>query len=192
LSAKDLHSNKVLLTRIAEGDEEAFGDFFYQSSPGLFQTIRQLVKVEEVARDLLQEVYIKAWLHRHELAAMENPIAWLKKIATNDSFNYLRRHRVEANWLREVSLAEINYEIDGVILHREIRHLIELAVASLPTQQKRIYVLSREQGLDRREIAAILHLSENTVRNHLALALQHIKAILKRGGLLLLLIIERL
>lgn len=193
MSINQPNEEKKLLLRIREGDEKAFAEFFYLSSPGLLQTIVRLVKTEEIARDLLQDVYIKAWLHRREFDGIEHPIAWLKKLAINSSFNHLRRARIEANWLQEAIAVDGNtkHQIEGGLLARELQTLIHSAVEALPQQRKAVYKLSREQGLERKEIAAELNLSENTVRNHLALSIHSIREFLQKKGALLLILFFR-
>ncbi|WEK37532.1 MAG: sigma-70 family RNA polymerase sigma factor [Candidatus Pseudobacter hemicellulosilyticus] len=187
MSSSSSYREKELLPRIAEGDEQAFAEYFYQSSPDLLLTIRQLVKTEEAALDLVQEVYIKAWLHRAELVHMEFPTAWLKRVAVNKSMNYLRRARIEANWVRSAAAGEEprQFRMEGVLLARELQLLIREAVDRLPGKRREVYIRNREQGLDRSEIAAAMGLSENTVRNHLALATQEIRDFLLKKGVLL-------
>ncbi len=185
------YNEKVLLSHVAEGDEKAFAELFYNTSPNILLTIKQLVKAEDTAHYLLQDVYIKAWLHRKALAEIEYPVAWLKKTATNACINYLRRSRLEASWLREVSVHEGPGSRDSLSSEKELREAIHEAVEQLPPQRKKIYLLSREQGLDRKAIAQELELSEHTVKNQLVSAIRSIKTFLEKRGLLALAILIR-
>lgn len=185
------YSEKESLLLIAAGNEAAFAEFFYHTSPSILLTVQQLVKAEDIAHDLLQDVYIKAWLHRKALTEMEFPLAWLKKTATNACINYLRRTKVEANWLREVSVHLVPEKQDSLSSEKELRHAIHEAIEQLPPQRKKIYQLSREQGLNRKAIAQELGLSEHTVKNQLVSALQSIKTFLEKKGLLALAMLIR-
>ena len=82
--------------------------------------------------------------------------------------------------------------MEGALLARELQVLVHEAVESLPPQQKMVYKLSREQGMDRREVAETLHLSQNTVKNHLTLATQFIRSFLLKKGVLLWVVVAGL
>jgi RNA polymerase sigma-70 factor (ECF subfamily) len=63
---------------------------------------------------------------------------------------------------------------------KQLAGLIQKAVAQLPIQQQKIYRMSREQGLKLTEVAAMLGLSHNTVREHMSKALKNIRVYLIR------------
>jgi RNA polymerase sigma-70 factor (ECF subfamily) len=61
------------------------------------------------------------------------------------------------------------------ISHKEVQSLIDQAVAALPAQPRKVYLLSRRQHMNYNEIATATNLSRNTVKNHLQKALQEIR-----------------
>lgn len=188
---RDIHNfeqDEVLLKKMAAGDEAAFSDFFHRRSQGIYTIILKLVKEKEVAKDLLQDVFVKAWLHRAELAGMDKPASWLMTIGTNLSINYLRRRQIEGRWLEEVKQTGSTQKADteDQLVARQVRQLIHEAVQALPAQRKKIYMLSRERGLTRKGIAEELNLSEHTVRNQLAAALKSIYDHLVKQGVIFL------
>jgi RNA polymerase sigma factor (sigma-70 family) len=65
---------------------------------------------------------------------------------------------------------------------RETQRLISEAIAQLPPQRRRIFSMSRHQGMNIPEIAQALSLSPNSVKNTLVLALRDIRAHLERNG----------
>jgi RNA polymerase sigma factor (sigma-70 family) len=60
--------------------------------------------------------------------------------------------------------------------------LIDEAIDQLPAKRKQVFLMSRRDGLSRKEIAAQLNISENTVRNQLADAIEFIRSFLHRNG----------
>jgi RNA polymerase sigma-70 factor (ECF subfamily) len=62
--------------------------------------------------------------------------------------------------------------------------LINEAIQQLPPQQRTVYELSKQEGLKYDEIAELMHLSKNTVRNHLSEAMKTIRTFLKKTEML--------
>ena len=73
-----------------------------------------------------------------------------------------------------------NAEDPSEILHkREMEELIEQCIAGLPEQSRRVYKMSRDEGLKYREIAEALKISEKTVEGHMNRALRTLKKALE-------------
>ena len=77
---------------------------------------------------------------------------------------------------------------DDLQLNELQRHVQEV-VKELPPQRRRIYQLSRDEGMSREEIATYLNISKSTVKNSIFTSLQLIREHLKRAGYLLALLI---
>ncbi len=179
------HIDNELFARLAEGDEEAFRQivhFFYRKMLPL--TI-SLVKSESRARDIMQDVFLKLWLNRETLINIENPAAWLNVVVSNTTSNYVRaqlRYELRVKNLAAEMLD--TEEIWGDLDAKFTQTLIDEAVSQLPAKRKQVFLLSRREGLSRKEIASRMNISENTVRNQLAEALQFIHDNLERKGAL--------
>ncbi|MEO5998008.1 MAG: sigma-70 family RNA polymerase sigma factor [Chitinophagaceae bacterium] len=181
------HIDNELFARLAQGDEEAFRQivhFFYKKMLPL--TI-SLVKSASKARDIMQEVFLKLWLNRVTLTSIENPAAWLNVVVSNTTSNYMRaqiRYELRIkNLLADTAETE---EIWGDLDAKFTQALIDEAVSQLPAKRKQVFLLSRREGLSRKEIASRMNISENTVRNQLAEAIQFIQDNLKHKGALVI------
>jgi RNA polymerase sigma-70 factor (ECF subfamily) len=177
-----------LFARLAQGDEEAFRQivhFFYKKMLPL--TI-SLVKSESRARDIMQEVFLKLWLNRATLTTINNPAAWLNVVVSNTTSNYVRTQlRYELMVKNLLTDAPDTEEMWGELDAKFTQTLIDEAVSKLPTKRKQVFLLSRREGLSRKEIATRMNISENTVRNQLAEAIQFIQDNLKHKGALVVL-----
>ncbi|CAL1516328.1 RNA polymerase sigma-70 factor [Chitinophaga sp. MM2321] len=185
---KDIqHIDSDLFARLAQDDEEAFTQivhFFYKK---MLPIAISLVKSETVARDIMQDVFLKLWLNRALMTTIENPAAWLNVVVSNTTSNYMRAQlryelRVKHSAAQTPEAEEIWTDLDA----RFTKSLIDDAIAELPTKRKTVFLLSRREGLSRKEIASRLNISENTVRNQLTDALQFIQEHLKRKGVFLI------
>lgn len=180
----DLYTEKDILTRIADGDERAFAHFFKAISPGISNLVRKVVKQEDAVPEVLQEFFIKLWLHRDKLPAVEQLRAYLKRMALNECFTWLNRQALLQQRLDDIRNAGITAASDteADLSYRETQRIIATAVRALPTQRRQIYEMSRQEGLNATEIAGKLQLSPSYVRNTISAALQFIREQLKLAG----------
>src|SRR5882757_310335 len=81
---------KALFRLVTEGDKEAFRQLFHHYNKMLQPFVARLTRSPEATEEVLQEVFLKVWLHREKLAATDNPKAYIIRIVSNESVNYLR------------------------------------------------------------------------------------------------------
>lgn len=175
-------SDRLLFRRIAEGDESAFRSIFHSYNRILFPFVISLVKIEDDAREILQETFLKLWLKRETLSTIENPGGWLYTVADNIIKDHFKKEARYARRLQNAAaettaasvdpnLSDFHEQFDS----KEIRSLIREAVDKLPTRRRQVFQMSRLEGYTRKEIAETLGISENGVRNRLAEATEFIQ-----------------
>jgi len=181
--------NRQLFARIAEGDEQAFRQVFHAYNRILFPFITAIVKSDTDAREIIQEVMLKLWVNRDMLTTVENPGGWLRTVAAHAAYDYLRKAAAYELMLARVQLVQPDAEktIWNDFDARLVRKTIEEAMEKLPERRRQIFRMSKIEGFSRREIAERLGISENTVRNQLADAVEFVRDHLKRSAVLLLL-----
>ncbi|HJU46292.1 MAG TPA: RNA polymerase sigma-70 factor [Chitinophagaceae bacterium] len=176
--------DKELFLGLSRGDEDAFRTIVTFYHQRFLPTTISLVKSEPMARDIMQEVFLKLWQKREALAEVEHPFTWLKTVVSNTTSNHIRsqlnyelRNKKLISETPEIS--EIEEDLDA----KFTQSLIDEAVLELSPKRKQVFLLSRREGLSRKEIAERLNISENTVRNQLAEAIEFVQNYLrKRGG----------
>ena len=146
------------------------------------------------AEEITQEIFIKLWLCRDLLHEVENLEGYIFAIARNRTLNYLRKATYDMRLLRELQelagpeqMRSQNNNVEERALLTETDRLLRDALSELSPQRRLVFQLSRDGGLNHEEIAAQLHLSRNTVKNHMVEALRFIRSYLGRHGSLLLL-----
>jgi RNA polymerase sigma-70 factor (family 1) len=145
----------------------------------LFCFSYSFIKSREAAEEIVSDVFIKLWRIRNELPAIENLTVYLYTITKNLSINHITRNYKYP----KVSLDTIDAEnmstfdnVEELFITAELAKRIQDAVNALPSQCKIIFHLVRENGLKHKEVAAILNISELTVRNQLVIAVKKIAA----------------
>jgi RNA polymerase sigma-70 factor (ECF subfamily) len=173
-----------LFVRIAEGDEAAFTLCYAEYGRMLMPFLVRLVGTRDSAEEIIQEVFLKVWLHRDRLAAVENPKSWLFRVAANTGRNWLKKKMmIEQHLQAQQQEASRDLVAERLDL-RSVANLVQATIQSFPPQRKLIYQLSREEGLKPAEIADRLHLSVSTVKNTLLSALKTIREKIEEAGLL--------
>lgn len=169
--------------RLAEGDEQAFGEIVHYIYNHLFSFVVSLVKSEEEANDLLQEVFLKIWVHHTSFSSIINPMGWIYTVIANTASNHIRARirqevRIREYQLRTSSVERMEEQMDA----KFTQSLIDEAVNALPSKKRQVFLLSKKEGLSRKEIAERLNVSENTVRNQLSDAVRFLRERLNYNG----------
>jgi len=181
------NDERLLLKQIAEGDEQAFAILFYRYLPVLQPFAIKFTKSADAAEEIIQDTFLRVWLNREKLESIENVKAWLYKFASNECLNYLRKELKEAKAIDNLGIdypKQSNTTIDTINLN-DINYLVSEAIDKLPGQRKKIYQMSRAEGMNIPEIAAALELSPNTIKNALVISLKTIREHLNRHGVVL-------
>jgi RNA polymerase sigma-70 factor (family 1) len=181
-----LQDEKNLLQQIAQGDETAFATLFYAYLGNLQPYIMKLTRSAEDTEEVIQETFIRLWMSRDKLEEIQTPHAWIYTIAANECFKYLKKKSSRQNGLSDLGKADTTSGQDQSTLHlihfKEVSRLIAEAVSQLPLRRRRIYQMSRDEGLKIPEIAEALRISPNTVKNTLVSSLGFIRKYLAAKG----------
>lgn len=189
MSENPLYDEKALLTHVAAGDESAFGQLFNRYWDNIYGVAYTLTRSRELARDMVQEIFIKVWLHKLELPQKDNFQNYLFIVARNHIYSELRRKSREEAFTSHLlaELQESPFRADDQTLYNDSAALIQQALATLPEQQRQVYELTRIYGLSQDEIAQRLQISKSTVKTHMSRALHAIRQFIEtKSGMPLL------
>lgn len=173
------------LQRLAAGDQQAFRALFDRFYPRAVRFLEDFTHDQDTAEDLAQDLFVKLWLHREMLPGIRSLNSYIYQMARNAAINSLRTRG------RNVPLTAAPEPSDPVLSEeeyymREKQLLIDLTVEQLPEKCRKVFQLSRMEGLDNDEIARRLAITKKTVENHLNIALKRIRATLDHvNGILL-------
>lgn len=170
-------NERTYLNELASGSHEAFHYLFITYYPKVKFFINFFVRSEKVAEDLSQDVFEKIWINRELAFFLQSFNSYIYRIAKNTAINYMEHKTIEDEYISSTSvLAEIS--IDEEIDAKELELLIQLTVEKMPEQRRKVYKMSRIEGLKNIEIAKELNISKRTVEAHLNKALKQIKEII--------------
>lgn len=166
-----------LLKRIKEGDEKAFGDFYIGYVDSIVRFLMRLLGSEEDAKEITQEIFVVLWEKRERIdpeKALEN---LLYTAAKHKAYKVLRRKTIHAKYNSEkiFTADELDYSAEDLMIGNELSAKFEEILASLPPQQRRVFVASRVEGKQLREIAREMGITYETARTHMKLASKAVK-----------------
>ncbi|HTE13185.1 MAG TPA: RNA polymerase sigma-70 factor [Chitinophagaceae bacterium] len=164
--------------------ETTFKSIFDTYKDRLYGYVLAVSHSTYTAEEITQEIFMKLWLCRDMLASIDNIEGYIFTIARNKTLNHLRKASNQASLLQEIQsrmkpAVNANEERTAVT---ELEKLVHDALTLLSPQRRLVYQLSRHKGLDHGQIAQQLHLSRNTVKNHLVHSLRFIRNYLGQHG----------
>jgi RNA polymerase sigma-70 factor (family 1) len=160
------------LLKVTQGDEAAFEVLYnYYKGPALRFSM-SLLKDEEEAENMMQDVFLKIWIKRAHIKPDHNFTSYLFTCLRNMAFDHFKK--LEKNELLRKNYLETmlaGSEDEKEEKERRI-HIVQSAVESLSIKRKLILKLNIEEGKSYQEIAEFLRISKNTVKNQLVKAKQ--------------------
>lgn len=187
---KDIES--VYINELKSGSRKAFTALYNIYSARLYGYCYQWTKSHEDSEEVVQDAFVKLWIHR-ETIHDENTIQYfIFRIAKNQLIN---KYRINLNspifeeyiqYNNEMLLSVNN--VSQPLEYDEFCLLLNKIKRTLPRTQQQIYEYSICQQKSNKEIAEILCLSEQTVKNQLSLALKTFRQKLGKYGYMYLLI----
>ncbi|HEV2115664.1 MAG TPA: sigma-70 family RNA polymerase sigma factor [Terriglobales bacterium] len=179
-----------VMLRVRAGDEQAFAYLVQKYRRPMLSFMYRMAR-NQAAEDLAQEVFLRVYRSRETYTANAKFTTWLYRIATNLAVNHARDTRHERPEV-SVSLDEPDTETglmpdlpDGTpnveenLLRRERLAAIRSHVQALPERQRMAVVMHKYQGMDYRQIAEVLHLSESATKSLLFRAYESLREKLK-------------
>jgi RNA polymerase sigma-70 factor (family 1) len=170
--------------------DESFKRLFDSYKNRLYGYVLAIARSPYVAEEITQEIFIKLWLCRDILHEVGNLDGYIFTIARHKTLNHLRKAAYDVKLLRELQelAAPESNDVEEHSLATDYDRLLRDALELLSPQRRLVFQLSRDRGLNHEEIAHCLHLSRNTVRNHMVEALRFIRHYLGEHGSLLVVV----
>jgi RNA polymerase sigma-70 factor (ECF subfamily) len=174
-------SDRDLMGRLAAGDREALAPLMERHHRRLYRIALGYLRQPDDALDVVQETFVKAFVHAARWDGAADVAPWLTRIAVNqaiDSYRRGKRRRASEEPLEESSphvpaLAGASPERQA--MGREIGERVGSAVRTLPERQRAVFVLRHYQELSLEEIAQTLDMSLGTVKSALHRAVARLR-----------------
>jgi len=161
------------------GDEKAFQELFNRFFKMLLASAMQIVKEQDQAKDLVQDLFFWFWKNREDLEIQSSLAGYLKRAIVNRALNLLKKEqkfRDQDDWDEPINDHPNPHQImEGEELDAYINHSLK----QLPERCRLVFQLKRLEGYSIKEIADELEISPKTVENQITKALKHLREALE-------------
>lgn len=180
-----MQTDQELVLQLQQGDLNALGDLYGRHQRLVFRTALGITGDEQVAADLLQDVFLRMHRFARHIDPARPLEPWLYRTTANLTYTWMKRHK---RWLRPLEdvaewlvgskkqvpdhIAEIDEEWKDV----------QDAISSLSLQQRVVVVLYYINDLSLQEISEILDVPVGTIKSRLFYGRQALKKYLESGG----------
>jgi len=162
--------------RIFSINRKTFEDVYHGYWEKVYAVCYNNIRDVEIAKEMVQDIFKSLWERRADLE-LENVERYLVRSAKLKAFEFIR------NKTTRQKIDEFNYQgcvnssncTEEQVLFNDLKENIDLLVDTLPCQCKKVYKMSREDGLSNREIAEKLTISERAVEYHITRAMSTLK-----------------
>lgn len=169
LASHPHHSDHELLLLIANGNQKAFGELLGRYGPLLYSQAFRLLKHQQIAEEVVQDVFVQIWQTREALPGIQNMSSYLFTVSKGISIDALRkmvrdRQNLE-HWRTDQPDMQFVADESDLPLH-----LIDRALQTLSPQQQRVWIMSRRLKMKYEAIAKELGISKDAVNKYLQTA----------------------
>lgn len=178
--------HEFLTYQFKAGSVDAYKTLFNLYYRPLCSFAKKYVLDLAVAEDIVQELFVKFWEQRQEVQVETSVKSYFFQSVRNECLNYLKHQGVKEKYKIHIESVSSDNFFHNKLEEEEINQLVYQTIQSLPPRCKQIFELSRFEGKTFEEISLELSISKNTIKNQLVRALKHIRQVLEKNEILLL------
>lgn len=167
-----------IIKRILLGNIDAFALLIDRYQQTVYHLTFNMTGNEEDARDLTQEIFIKAYLNLRKVDPQYKFFSWLYRIAVNETLNYSKR-KIFLLPLEELPVINGHLE-DEEVTQKERRQFVRRAILQLKPKYRLLIVLKYYSGLSYDQISVVTGVPENKIKSRLFEARQILGKLLKK------------
>lgn len=175
-----------IILRLKKGDPRVMAPLFKMYHKSFYYFARQLVQNDEQAEDIVADAFVTLWEKRTDFEALASIRAYMFTIIKHKCLNYLKHIQRKNASLKEIlHLAEKDENVvESKMIKANLLQIILQEVESLPPIRRKIFKMIYLEDLSVFEISQKLNISTDTVRVQKARALNGLKTMILKKGIL--------
>jgi len=157
---------------------DVFHSHLTENFPKVYNYLRRLVRQPQIAEDLTQEAFLKAWQAFERFDPQKPFLPWILQIGRRTALDYFRRHREFTQPDKLDLQTDPGISPEQQMLNDETNRRLETALMQLPEAERSALFLYYKEELSVAELAGVIHRSNAGVVSLLHRARQALKKIL--------------
>lgn len=178
MTQKETDPDIALVERYANGDMTAFDELMIRYERQIYRLCYRFTSNADDARDLAQDVFIKAFEHLTDFRKESSLKTWLYRIATNHCINHVKSKTQQFVEVTE-TVRQTNSTAQLEMEEKEQREQFRMMVKKLPPKQRAILELRIHEQLSYEEIATMSNRSVSTIKASVFFALEKLRKLVK-------------
>jgi len=180
-------NTKLIWDKMKSGDEKSLSDIFTLYYTDLYKYGMKIFDLEDLVKDSIQDVFMRIWEKRDTIGDVQNPKAYLissvrRKLFANKE---TRSDEISDELLKNEGKQNFSFSTTEFIeieeISQQIRNSLVAAINNLPERQRELVFLRFYYNLKYLEIAKIMEVNEQTVRNLMQRTLSNLRAKIDRN-----------
>ncbi|MDN5214461.1 RNA polymerase sigma-70 factor [Fulvivirgaceae bacterium BMA12] len=165
-----------LLQGIKSGNASCYEEVFRRYYQPLCLFSLKYVKDPDEAEEIVQNMFVRIWQKRKELAIATSVKSYLYQSVRNACLNHLKHNNIKLDYQKNALATTSSASASDTLVALELEVKVRETLHKLPPERKKIFLMSRNEGLKYREIAEKLNISVKTVENQMSQALKFLKS----------------
>lgn len=179
-------NEEEILEQLRDPDtqRQGFAHLVNEYSERLYWQIRKMVYSHDDANDILQDVFIKAWLNIEKFRGDAKLSTWLYKIAINESITFINRSKAKLNLSIDDADSFLLDKLEGdeYFDGDEAQLLLQKAIVTLPEKQRLVFQMKYFNEMKYDEMSDILGTSVGALKASYHHAVKKVERFLKESN----------
>jgi len=158
-------SDEEIVQRIVNGEKHLYEILMRKFNLRLYRISMSIINDEDEAEDIMQTTYLNAYLQLANFKQQSSFATWLTRILINESLLHKKRNLKRGKTIMETEYNDEHTEtpLDN-LMNKELKVILEKAVATLPEKYKMVFVMREVQGMSTNETMEALDIGESNVK----------------------------
>ncbi|QBQ40644.1 RNA polymerase sigma factor [Sphingobacterium psychroaquaticum] len=173
----DSNTDQQLFELLKTSDKAAFMAIYNRYREPLYLFACNLVKNEDLAADLVQDIMLRLWEKRETTALHSTLESYLFSAIRYRFFDWIDRQKVRQDYIDrfQTFLDQSHWQTDNAIAEREVMQIVNDQIDKLPQKMRIVFLMHYKDHLNADEIADQLQISKKTVQNQINNANQQLR-----------------
>lgn len=171
------NSDQELLSLLKEGDQSAFAEIYYRYWSLLYMHALKMLRNEEDARDVVQELFTTLWGKAGAISSGDNLAGFLYISVRNKVLDLIAHQKVRNSHLESLGLFLEQHQdtVFDALSQKDLMAILDKEIEQLPPKMKAVFKMRIKNHMSYKEIAEKLDVSDKTVKKQVNNAIKIIK-----------------